>query len=82
MPCWPCGRPVVHNPAQRNGGWTVGHIIDRAQGGSDHISNQRPEHSHCNYRAGGQAGAAITNARRPAVLERLASNRERGIRGI
>lgn len=82
LPCRRCGRPVVHDPAKRYGGWHVGHIVDRALGGSDHVSNQWPEHDGCNMSAGGKAGAAITNARRPGAVAALQSERERGIRGV
>lgn len=82
LPCRRCGRPVVHDPVKRNGGWNVGHIVDRAQGGSDHVTNQWPEHETCNLRAGGKEGARITNARRPATRTALQSERDRGIRGI
>ena len=81
LPCRRCGRPVVHDPTRRYGGWHVGHIIDRALGGSvTDRSNQWVEHDRCNMRAGGQLGAAITNARHQQP--RIDSERARGIRGI
>lgn len=77
LPCWRCGR--VLTPGSR---WTVGHIVDRALGGSHtDPANQWPECARCNYSAGGKLGAAITNARRPIAEERRDSERARGIRG-
>jgi len=78
LPCWRCGRPVVASPES---GWHVGHVVDRAMGGAHGIENQWPEHKHCNLSAGGRAGAAKTNARRPTVAARLDRERDRGIRG-
>ena len=77
QPCGKCGNVVTAEMT-----WTVGHIVDRALGGSDHISNTWPEHALCNFRAGGKLGAARTNARRTRTVERLDSERVRGIRGI
>lgn len=74
--CWRCRRPIL--PGTR---WTVGHVIDRAQGGPKTRGNELPEHPRCNFSAGGKAGAAKTNARRPAVRQRVERERERGIRG-
>lgn len=76
LPCRRCGKPVTKD--QR---WQVGHIVDRADRGAvADIANQWPEHGKCNESAGGRRGAAITNARRDAVV--LASSRARGIRGV
>lgn len=77
LPCWRCGKALtVHSR------WTVGHLRDRVSGGSvTDRSNQWPECARCNYSAGGKVGAAITNARRPAVVARRTSAAERGIRG-
>jgi hypothetical protein len=57
--CWRCGRPIVHNPAVRGGGWDVGH--------RDHLGlPPAPEHARqCNRSKGGRVGAMITNSRRP-----------------
>lgn len=77
LPCRRCRRPV--QPSQR---WHVGHVQDRSLGGSDARTNQWPEHARCNERAGGQLGAAITNARRATAATDLASDRARGIRGL
>lgn len=74
LPCRRCGKPVLATPES---GWHVGHIIDRALGGTDHLSNQWPEHNGCNTSAGGKIGARITNARR--ARPRILSERERGI---
>lgn len=65
--CWRCGRVIVPDPSRRDEGWQVGHVVDRMDGGEHGPSNQAPEHSHCNMRAGGKRGAAITNARRTGV---------------
>lgn len=81
--CWRCKRIIVPDPALPNEGWTVGHLIDRARGGDEtDPTNQHPEHSHCNYAAGGRLGAARTNARRAPVMARMDSERARGIRGV
>lgn len=81
--CRRCGKTVQHDPRRRNGGWHVGHIVDRARGGSDHVSNQWPEHDTCNTRAGGQLGAARTNARRTTTTTTVQlDERARGIRGL
>lgn len=79
LPCRRCGRPV--HPGQR---WQVGHVIDRARGGSDHLENQWPEHAYCNESAGGKLGAARSNARRADLTARRDIRRERarGIRGV
>ena len=78
LPCWRCGRPVLPDPES---GWHVGHIVDRALGGAHGLANQWPEHKRCNLSAGGRAGAAKTNARRPVVAQRVERERDRGIRG-
>ena len=77
VPCRRCSLPVLSSQA-----WHVGHIVDRALGGTDDVGNQWPEHAACNLSAGGKVGAAITNARRPTVTERVESERARGIRGV
>ena len=75
-PCWRCRRPVTADT------FTVGHLIDRALGGSaTDPANQAPECRACNFRAGGRLGAAVTNSRRPTTVARLDSERGRGIRG-
>jgi len=38
--CWICGRP---------GATTVDHVIPRAYGGTDELTNLRAAHAHCNY---------------------------------
>ena len=77
LPCWRCGRTLT-----RYSKWTVGHLRDRSAGGSvKDPSNQWPECAKCNFSAGGKLGAAKTNAKRPVIAARLASERARGIRG-
>lgn len=39
--------------------FTAGHIIDKAEGGSDDIENLQPEHHSCNTSAGARLGLAI-----------------------
>lgn len=46
--------------------WHVGHIIDAAKGGRPTRANTGPIHARCNLRAGGTAGARVTNRRRSA----------------
>lgn len=77
QPCGKCGKPVTADST-----WTVGHIIDRALGGTDDVSNTWPECARCNFQAGGRLGAARTNARRSSTTARMDSERVRGIRGI
>lgn len=75
LPCWRCGVVLV-----RGGGWTVGHLVDRALGGSvTDVANQWPECARCNFSAGGRAGARKTNARRR--VRRIESERDLGVRG-
>lgn len=77
LPCWRCGRMLT-----RASRWTVGHLTDRASGGSvTDRANQWPECAHCNYSAGGRVGAARRNARRPAAIARVETAQARGIRG-
>lgn len=79
LPCYRCGKPVL--PEQV---WHVEHIVDRALGGSHGPENQWVSHAGCNMSAGGQRGAAITNARRVDVRPRastMAPERDRRIRG-
>lgn len=66
LPCIRCGRPVHPDPPGWTGQptWQVGHIQDAAKGGRPTVGNTGPEHRVCNQRAGGQAGAAVVNARR------------------
>ncbi len=73
------------------GTWTVGHLQDRALGGSEtDPSNQHPECGRCNTSAGGKLGASITNSKRQSKTQistnrtptlTRATERDRGIRG-
>ncbi len=54
--CIGCGREI--QPGQA---FDVGHRIDAARGGSNALHNLGPQHRRENRRAGGRAGAAITN---------------------
>ena len=78
--CCRCGRPIVHRPEIKGGGWDVDHYpIPRELGGTQ----TWPAHANaCNRAAGGRRGAQITNARRTKTVQRLDSERSRGIRGI
>jgi 5-methylcytosine-specific restriction endonuclease McrA len=44
--------------------WHVGHIIDKAYGGTDTLDNFGAAHARCNQSDGGKIGAARTNAQR------------------
>lgn len=44
--------------------WHVGHVTDAAKGGRPTRDNTGPIHASCNLRAGGSAGAAVTNRQR------------------
>lgn len=57
--CIECGRPVT--PDQK---WHAGHVTAAAAGGEPTSGNVGPVHASCNLRAGGRAGAAVTNGRR------------------
>ena len=81
VPCAKCGRPVLHDPSKRAGGWNVGHQIDRWMGGPDELSNTWPEHAHCNMSAGGRVGAAMTNRNRTPATVTMLPERTRRIRG-
>lgn len=59
----PCKLGGIVHPGQT---YDVGHIIDKAAGGADVLSNFGPAHPGCNRRDGGKIGARITNARRKA----------------
>lgn len=77
LPCFRCGRPVTLQHK-----WTVEHVLERTHGGSTtDLANQWVSHGSCNFASGGRLGAAKTNARRPVIVRRLASERSRGIRG-
>lgn len=78
LPCALCGRPVTSDQP-----WVVEHLQPRGQGG--HLTdrgNQWVSHRRCSDKQGGQMGARIVNSRRPAVAQRMESERARGIRGI
>lgn len=62
--CIGCGREIQSTQA-----FDVGHIIDAAKGGSHDLSNLGPQHRKENRRAGGKAGATITNRRRGVSRE-------------
>ena len=51
--CWRCGKP---------GATTADHIIPRALGGSDELSNLRPAHARCNSAAGATVRTGTTSA--------------------
>jgi hypothetical protein len=63
-PCWRCGVMLT-----KDSKWTVGHLEDRTDGGSDNPANLAPECSRCNYSAGGKRGAAITNGRKVEAVD-------------
>lgn len=61
-PCQRCGGIIT--PDDPESTWHAGHIIDRMDGGEHDPTATLPEHARCNTRAGGQRGAAVTNAHR------------------
>lgn len=73
LPCWRCGHILT---ADRP--WTVGHLVDRAAGGSNGAANTHPECPSCNFRAGARTGARRRRARAAAASP--ISDRDRGIR--
>jgi hypothetical protein len=79
--CRRCGHLITPNPNARDRGWHVGHVIDRALGGTDTLDNTWPEHSRCNLSAGGKLGVALTARRRTDTPTRtMPPERERRIR--
>jgi hypothetical protein len=65
--CGRCGGWIdVTLPANHPGSWTAGHVLDAALGGTDDLSNLRPEHRACNLQAGARLGAAM-QPRRPST---------------
>lgn len=52
--CRRCGLPI-----DPEGAWHLGHIEDRATGGSDDPTNVYPEHARCNTAAGGRLAQAL-----------------------
>jgi hypothetical protein len=59
-PCWRCGETITPDMA-----WQLGHIIDRADGGTD--DDVAPEHQHCGSSAGAAAQAQRRNTSRYAL---------------
>lgn len=64
--CIRCGGPIR---IADNHTWDAGHVIDLAHGGD--AKRYGPEHRRCNRRAGGKAGARITNHRPAGNDDRL-----------
>jgi hypothetical protein len=60
-------------PIDPQSSWHLGHIEDRATGGSDDPSNVWPEHARCNTSAGGKLAQAMR--RRPDVATNPTQNR-------
>lgn len=63
-PCWRCGKVLTKDDK-----WTVGHLEDRTDDGTDDLSNLKPECPKCNYSAGGKRGAEITNSRKVEAVD-------------
>jgi len=59
--CWRCGCLIELGEP-----WHLGHVIDRALGGSD--ARLAPEHADCSRRAGARLGVVIARMRRRAVI--------------
>ena len=62
-------------------GWEFGHILDRALGGADHISNLRPQHWRSNAQDGGRLSGLLAVRKKPPqpndeVLDRIFSDLE------
>jgi 5-methylcytosine-specific restriction endonuclease McrA len=53
--CHRCRGPI--DPVRDR--WHVGHVIDRACGGSDEWTNLRPEHSRCNLAYAAEVGNTL-----------------------
>jgi hypothetical protein len=53
--CGRCGDPIDPKaPPSAPRGLSIGHVVARANGGTDHPSNLRPEHLACNREAGAE----------------------------
>jgi len=67
--CWRCGDPIDPQSAPSSPlGLSIGHVVARANGGTDHPSNLRPEHLACNREAGAEfLGMAGDNGKGAAV---------------
>lgn len=63
--CWRCRLLIdLGLSRMKPGGLMVGHVVPRSKGGTDDISNLRPEHRRCGLSAGNRTNEQ--NARRPA----------------
>lgn len=62
-PCHRCGRII--SPDDPESSWQAGHVTDRADTEALGLPEAEtlPECTRCNLKAGGQRGAAMTNAR-------------------
>ena len=56
--CWRCGGTISLDAEP----WTVGHLLDRHDGGTEIATNLWVEHPRCNYRAGANARHARDRA--------------------
>lgn len=71
QPCWRCRKPMDLDLDR----WEVGHIRDRALGGSNHRSNLAPECFGCNRKAGGKLGRMLQLAAKEQGRRRAANTR-------
>lgn len=70
-PCWRCGRPIDYQATRGPWRYTTGHVVEVDYGGSlTDPDNLRPEHHHCNSRAG-----AIYGNRKRGQAQRLKTSR-------
>lgn len=59
--CAKCGGQInLSLPRRHPRGLSIGHQLPRSRGGSDDISNLRPEHFQCNLKAGARLGPIST----------------------
>jgi len=65
--CYRCGQLIA--PGQP---WDLGHVIDRARGGSETNGGVAPEHRSCNRSAGAELGLAL-RAEREQIGPRIVS---------
>jgi hypothetical protein len=59
-PCWRCGETIEVGDE-----WHLGHVVDRALGGSD--ARLAPEHAGCSRSAGARLGVTIARMRLRAI---------------
>lgn len=69
--CGRCGGRIdLSLPGSHPDGLTLGHIIPASKGGTDDLSNLRPEHRRCNLAAGARRAPPRATIAVPIGVER------------